>query len=140
MGRSVPSIRGIPAIGTSPQRASGRRVECRFPRQSILAGQWTGGLAWKRSCFWRASCRYRRMSTWKSMLAGLPKQTLQDEHALVWLDQGDVSASRTRGPKFFDAAQLNDPVLKTQKLIAERLRPYFPLIRAVSFANKGSVP
>ena len=75
----------------------------------------------------------------KSMLAGLPKQTLQDEHALVWLDQGDVSASRTRGPKFFDAAQLNDPVLKTQKLIAERLRPYFPLIRG-EFCEQGERP
>jgi serine/threonine protein kinase len=76
----------------------------------------------------------------KSMLAGLPKQRLQDEHALVWLDQGEMSTSRTRAPKFFDPAQLDDPVLKTQKLISQRLKAYFPLIRAVSFANKGSAP
>jgi hypothetical protein len=76
----------------------------------------------------------------KSMLAGLPKQRLQDEHALVWLDQGEMSTSRTRAPKFFDPAQLDDPVLKTQKLISQRLKAYFPLIRAVSFANKGGAP
>lgn len=71
------------------------------------------------------------------LLCGLPKQRLQDEHALVWLDQGELSTSRTRAPKFFDPAQLDDPVLKAQKLISQRLKAYFPLIRAVSFANKG---
>jgi hypothetical protein len=62
---------------------------------------------------------------------------LQDEHALVWLDEGALSDRRTRAPKYFDAAQLDDPVLKTQKLLAARLKPHFPLIRALSFANQG---
>jgi hypothetical protein len=74
----------------------------------------------------------------KLMLTGLPKQRLQDEHALVWLDQGELSTSRTRAPKFFNPAQLDDPVLQTQKLISQRLKSHFPLIRSVSFANKGS--
>jgi len=73
----------------------------------------------------------------RAMLSGLPKQRLQDDHALVWLDQGELSTNRTRAPKYFDPAQLDDPVLKTQKLISQRLKSYFPLIRAVSFANKG---
>jgi Protein kinase domain len=73
----------------------------------------------------------------KSMLSGMPRQTWQSERALVWLEQGELSQSRTRSPRFFDPTQIDDPILKTQKLIAQRLKPYFPLITAVSFANKG---
>jgi serine/threonine protein kinase len=73
----------------------------------------------------------------ESMLSGLPAQKLRDEQAVVWLDPADRLASRRRGLKFDDAVQLDDSVLKTQKLLTERLGQYFALIRAVSFANKG---
>jgi hypothetical protein len=71
----------------------------------------------------------------RDLFAGLPAQQLQNNHALVWLDRGEVA--RDRSPKFFDVKELNDPVLKTQRLLAERLKPHFPLIRAVSFANQS---
>jgi serine/threonine protein kinase len=71
----------------------------------------------------------------RDFFSDLPAQRLQNNHALVWLDRGEVA--RDRSPKFFDVKELNDPVLKTQQLLADRLKPHFPLIRAVSFANQS---
>jgi hypothetical protein len=73
----------------------------------------------------------------KDFFASLPAQRLQDTRSLVWLDQGEVSRERTRAPKFFEPTEIDDPVLKTQRILRERLKAYFPLIRAVSFANRG---
>jgi hypothetical protein len=33
--------------------------------------------------------------------------------------------------------QVHDPVLRTQALLREKLRPLFPYTRAVSYANTG---
>jgi serine/threonine protein kinase len=73
----------------------------------------------------------------KDLFAGLPMQRSQSQQLLVYLDQGDISRSRTRGADFSKVMDLNDPVLTSQRLLAERFKPYFPLIRAVSFANRG---
>jgi hypothetical protein len=73
----------------------------------------------------------------KDLFAGLPAQRSQNVQSLVWFDQGEVSRDRTRSPNFFSVKDLNDPVLTTQRLLIERFKPYFPLFRAVSFANKG---
>ena len=43
----------------------------------------------------------------------------------------------SRAPDFFDSQQIEDPVLRTQRLIQERLGRYFSAIRAVSFAHHG---
>jgi serine/threonine protein kinase len=73
----------------------------------------------------------------KDFFASLPAQRLQNDRSLVWFDQGEVSRAQLREPKFFEPTEINDPVLKTQRILTERLKPYFPLIRAVSFANRG---
>jgi serine/threonine protein kinase len=73
----------------------------------------------------------------KDFFASLPAQRLQNDRSLVWFDQGEVSRAQLREPKFFEPSEINDPVLKTQRILTERLKPYFPLIRAVSFANRG---
>jgi hypothetical protein len=74
------------------------------------------------------------------LLSGLPRQAAQTSQALVWFVNGELitgSGDGLRAPKFFDPQQIDDPVLKTQRLVAERLKPHFELIRAVSFANRG---
>jgi serine/threonine protein kinase len=71
----------------------------------------------------------------RDFFADLPAQRLQSNRAIVWLNHGEVA--RDRSPKFFDVKELNDPMLRTQRLLAERLKPHFPLIRAVSFANQS---
>jgi len=74
------------------------------------------------------------------LLSGLPRQSAQTSQALVWFVNGELitgSDDGLRAPKFFDPQRIDDPVLKTQRLIAERLKPHFELIRAVSFANRG---
>jgi hypothetical protein len=74
----------------------------------------------------------------KDFFGSLPPQRLQNDRSLVWFDQGRVSREQLREPKFFASSEINDPVLKTQRILTERLKSYFPLIRAVSFANRGS--
>jgi hypothetical protein len=51
-----------------------------------------------------------------------------------------VEQSADRGPKSFDPKRIDDPVLRTQRLLAERLLPHFEVVRAVSFANQGETP
>jgi len=71
----------------------------------------------------------------KDLFSGFPKQEIQDPRAVVWLDQGKVVDTVERAPQFFNPQEIEDPVLATQRLLAERLNPHFQLIRAVSFAN-----
>lgn len=71
------------------------------------------------------------------LFSDLPSQKLQDNRAIVWWEQGQVSKDPTRAPQFFILQEIDDPVLKTQRLLAERLKDYFPLMCAVSFANRG---
>jgi serine/threonine protein kinase len=74
----------------------------------------------------------------KSLLAGLPKLTLQDQRAPVLLDvAGQPSGDTTRGADFSDSTPVNESLSKTQKVLTERLGSHFSLIRAVCFANKG---
>jgi hypothetical protein len=71
----------------------------------------------------------------KKAFEGFPKQPFQNDRSVVWLDGGEISKGVERAPLFFNPEQINDPVLITQRLITERLKSHFPLIRAVSFAN-----
>jgi hypothetical protein len=75
----------------------------------------------------------------RDRLTSLPRSAPQDPRALVWFDdwtpvQGE--RSRERGPSFFEV-DVKDPVLQTLALLKERLAPHFPMMRAVSFANRG---
>ena len=77
----------------------------------------------------------------QQMLAGLPKQTNQHAASLVWFADGEIVTEqndRTRAPKFFEVTQIDDPVLQTQRIIQQKLGPYFEVIRAVSFAHRGT--
>lgn len=71
----------------------------------------------------------------RELLSGFPRQEIQDPRAIVWLDRGKVVDTLERAPQFFNPREIDDPVLTTQRLLAERLSPHFQLIRAVSFAN-----
>jgi serine/threonine protein kinase len=74
------------------------------------------------------------------LLAALPPQTMQHARSLVEFQNGAVINQiqrKDRSPQFFNAQQIDDPVLQTQQLIQQELTPHFPLIRAVSFANQG---
>jgi hypothetical protein len=73
------------------------------------------------------------------LFAGLPFQTLQSDQALVRLDHGEVVNDRetTRSPIFSEVKPLSDPVLRTQRMLTERLTPHFAVIQSVSFANQG---
>ena len=48
-----------------------------------------------------------------------------------------VVAARDRGPEFFVEVEVQDPILKSQRLLKERLKNHFSMMRAVSFANQG---
>jgi serine/threonine protein kinase len=77
----------------------------------------------------------------RDRLTSLPRSAPQDARALVWFDdwalvQGGREGSRERGPSFFPV-DVKDPVVQTQALLKERLVPYFTMMRAVSFANRG---
>jgi serine/threonine protein kinase len=74
------------------------------------------------------------------LLAGLPKVPLQDPRALVCFADGQMVTrlqDADRGPNFFGAQQIDDPVLKTQRELRDRLGSHFELNRAVTFANQG---
>ena len=74
------------------------------------------------------------------LLTGFQSQPMQDESALVEFEGGQVvteTREPNRGPQFFNAEQIDDPVLRTQQWLVEKLAPYFPLIRAQSFAHRG---
>jgi len=65
---------------------------------------------------------------------------IQHPQAIVEFDDGRVVtevADRDRAPQFFDTQQIDDPVLQTQQLVAQKLRDHFTVIRALSFANRG---
>ncbi len=76
------------------------------------------------------------------LLSGLKKVPKHDPRAVIWYENGvviDGSRDTLRGPPDISKTfEINDPLLHNQRIIAARLRPYFPLIRAVSFAVEGT--
>jgi hypothetical protein len=74
------------------------------------------------------------------LLEGLePQRPWQDERSAVWFQNGDVVTNETdRAPQFFeDVKNIDDPVLRLQRLLREKVQPHVRLSRAVSFAKKG---
>lgn len=74
-------------------------------------------------------------------LTHLSAQPMQNPRSLVWFAEGEpvtAQLDQLRGPNFFDPQRIDDPLLQTQRLIRESLKPHFPIIRAISFANAGS--
>jgi hypothetical protein len=69
----------------------------------------------------------------------LPKQTATDLRTAAWFENGKpVRDDADRGPIRLDkAVEVNNPVMRTQALLRDRLKELFPYTRAVSFGNKG---
>jgi hypothetical protein len=79
-------------------------------------------------------------TTLKAALAEVGAQPLQDGKvdAAVWFENGAVvTADKGRAPKSFDATRIDDPVLRTQGVLRDKLGPHFDYTRAVSFAFRG---
>src|SRR5262249_9155572 len=70
-----------------------------------------------------------------SLLLGLPTQTGQQPDSAAWFENGEVA--RDRGPRQFDPAVIDDPLLRTQHVLKEKLQPHAAYMRAVSFAFRG---
>ncbi|OAI46313.1 hypothetical protein AYO44_11470 [Planctomycetaceae bacterium SCGC AG-212-F19] len=69
---------------------------------------------------------------------GLAQPRWQHPQAAVWFENGEVVQNETeRGPNFFEVMRVNDPVMRTQLLLRERLCPLGEYLRAVSFTNEG---
>jgi hypothetical protein len=77
----------------------------------------------------------------RAALAGIGPQPLQDGKidAAVWFKNGEVvTAEAGRAPKGFDVGRIDDPVLRTQGMLRDKLGPpHFACTRAVSFAFRG---
>jgi serine/threonine protein kinase len=77
----------------------------------------------------------------KAALATVGPQPLQDGQtdAAVWFENGAVVTAETgRAPMAFDVQRIDDPVLRTQGVLRDKLGPHFDYTRAVSFAFWGS--
>jgi hypothetical protein len=73
-----------------------------------------------------------------ALLAGLGPQRMQNEKAVVWFENWEVRHNdREREPDYFDERQTDDPVLRTQQVLRQRLGPHCAYSCAVSFANVG---
>jgi hypothetical protein len=72
------------------------------------------------------------------LTAHLPKQSMQNPLAAVWFENGVVvQTDAERAPNFFNVKKINDPVLRTQRLLKTKLGPLCDYSRAVSFAFRG---
>ncbi|GEM_PF-2262246 len=77
------------------------------------------------------------LSGLRDLFQGLPSQTLGDERPMLVRLERDVFAGSTERGLDFAAGQLDDPVLRAQRLLAERFAKEFELVRVVSFANRA---
>jgi hypothetical protein len=76
----------------------------------------------------------------QKLFAGIgPQQPIQDQRSAVWFENGKVvEGDPHRKRDYFDTeVGLNDPVLRLQALIEERLQPRASFTSAVSFARLG---
>ena len=61
----------------------------------------------------------------RDLLGELPRQSMQSNRSIAWFADGKLvlkQQDQTRGPNFFDPQQIDDPVLRTQRLLQQRLR------------------
>jgi len=74
----------------------------------------------------------------EDMLAGLPRQEMQDAKAFVefdnWQPVVPVDDRQERGMRF-DRTRIADPVLETQRLLQQRVEKYFDTHHAISYSN-----
>jgi serine/threonine protein kinase len=73
-----------------------------------------------------------------ALLADLGAQTTSDLQAAGWFQNGElVTGEKDRGPSFKQARASDNPVLRTQQLVQERVKGHFAYTRAVTFGNEG---
>jgi hypothetical protein len=70
---------------------------------------------------------------------GLPSQRhVQNPRSAVWFENGRVVKHDDRRKRqWFEETDINDPVLRLQELLRDRLQPYAAFTAAVSFAKQG---
>jgi hypothetical protein len=76
----------------------------------------------------------------RALLGELPEQREDELRAAVWFENGRVVTNdrpHRGGGERWKTKQSDDPVLRTQQRIREKLMPLFRYTRAVSFANQG---
>jgi len=72
------------------------------------------------------------------LLGALPAQQLRDISRAVWFNAGHLESENEDKHRGFDLSQtsrIDDSLLRTQRLLQERLGPHFSLNRAVSFTS-----
>jgi hypothetical protein len=75
----------------------------------------------------------------QGLFAGLPPQRpVQNERSAVWFENGQVVKNdERRRAVSFEEADVNDPVLRVQVLLRQKLQPHARFTTAVSFAKRG---
>jgi hypothetical protein len=69
-----------------------------------------------------------------------PQRPVQDARSAVWFENGRVvhdDPRLKRDPLLFEESNIDDPVLRMQGLLRERLQPHAAFTTAVSFARLG---
>jgi hypothetical protein len=75
-----------------------------------------------------------------ALFAGIPPQDGLELGSAVWLENGRRQARESlerSAIKLNETKAVNDPVLRTQRLLSDRLQPHFRYSRAVCFSNEG---
>jgi serine/threonine protein kinase len=73
-----------------------------------------------------------------ALLAGLGAQTTSDLQAVGWFQNGElVTREKDRAPSFKQVRASDNPVLRTQQVVQERVKGHFAYTRAVTFGNEG---
>jgi hypothetical protein len=97
------------------------------------SGMWTLLLVARESPWDAADDDVRRL------FAGLPPQRpVQDPRSAVWFENGQVVKNdAARRAVSFAETDIEDPVLRVQRLLREQLQPHAAFTAAVSFAKQG---
>lgn len=74
----------------------------------------------------------------QALFSGLgPQRPVQNPKSAVWFENGMIVRSDAkRAPQFFTETDVNDPVLRLQAVLREKLQPLAACTSAVSFARK----
>lgn len=76
-----------------------------------------------------------------ALLRDLPTTRTVTKSTPLWFSDFEPLVASTNGlraPNFSETAQIDDAVLKSQRLLQERLGKHFQVVRSVSFSNSGT--
>jgi hypothetical protein len=73
-----------------------------------------------------------------ALLGNLGPQTTSDLQAAGWFKNGDLeTGEKDRAPSFKQTRTSDNPVLRTQQVVQQRVKGLFAYTRAVTFGNEG---